>query len=250
MAVFRAFYDTSGHPSSPPATSAFVTAGLLASDKQWVGFERDWALLMKEFGVEFLHMREMRNTFAGRPDEAAALLRRALQILRRRMTRTLVVSVIPRDFNAVNAAYQLDRVLQTPHQCSVGTCVMLGHLWFSGKLNQDARHEITHWHEAGEINIGMAQEFAERHGATLNTRPSRDASGYVGAFQAADFIAWEIRRLWEQLLQERLQPTRESLVDITYGLVKEVHMWQEESLRELCVENNIPRRIAPRVTPS
>ena len=125
MAAYSAFYDTSGHRSSQGDDSAIVTAGLLASEAQWVGFEREWNALLAAAQIPYLHMRQLRNAFDGRPDEQARFLDKAVRLLRKRMTMAFVVSVIPRDFRVVSEEFELARVMESPHQVAVGTCALL-----------------------------------------------------------------------------------------------------------------------------
>ncbi len=52
--MFTAYNDESGHAEQ----QAVVVAGIVASDKQWMEFNRNWNDTLHQFGISGIHAKE------------------------------------------------------------------------------------------------------------------------------------------------------------------------------------------------
>lgn len=203
MAMITAYFDES--ETAGEERDYFVVAGLVADAYRWAKFDREWKHILDEFGVPYLHMREL-NPLKG-PYKGWSESKRAGFLRRLSLTLTSTCNSI----RSISCAIQTKDYIEL---VSEGERAQVGH----------AYHFCLYWcipsvllpyhHDDSEHLIDFV--FDERHGVELKARqalnvfknaPStpehlrRKIAGLsyrddklVRPLQAADFLAYEINK--------------------------------------------------------
>lgn len=240
MALFTAQYDTSRTDDTATGTNAMVTAGVIMTDAQRLRFAREWNDTLYAAELAFLHMRELPKHFAGREPQKRVLLSQLTNLLRRRVTKTFAVVLDRDDYRAINLEFMLEEVVHSDFALCAGSCVIMADRWAERAFPKQPKRHI---HESGDYQMGTAQAFVRRFDIDLLSLDAcGNARACAEAFQAADFLAWELRRGHEQLYSPPLHNLRPSLHHIAADLKIEVHSWTHESMRTKCEREGIQRR--------
>src|SRR5260370_3439454 len=123
--VLTVYFDESG---SPDDTKAVVVAGFLASERQWIEFERNWTDALSHFGVSRVHMREFAHSLGefkqwkGDENKRRKFLSRLISIIRTRASHSFADAVLMEDYRKVDQAYHLNEIFK-PYTIAARTCV-------------------------------------------------------------------------------------------------------------------------------
>jgi len=250
MAMYTAYYDDSG---SPDQTLAFVVAGFLAKTQQWIHFEKNWKAILKDFGMDYFHMREYAHsvgqfrmwknhkTDPKEKDDRELFLRRLLAEILVRANTGLGCAVIMEDYNAVNQEYMLEEFFK-PYALCGRTCVAKACLW-ANRWNIP-ESEVLHVFEDGTEDKGALIEMIKKDkGFTPIFMNKRECA----PLQAADLMAYEHLLANRDVFRKRI----ESFDELRYPLKVIDKLRHEESdwgtylrkdLEALCVKSGLPRR--------
>jgi hypothetical protein len=123
MAMFSFYGDASGNDD----TDLVVVAGFVPSAQKWLEFNKEWEVVMREFGVEYLHMREFAHSqghfsegWKGQEDKRKAFLDRMEQVIAAYAEFWCGTCLLKKDYLKVDADYQLHENLY-PFPLIVGT---------------------------------------------------------------------------------------------------------------------------------
>lgn len=243
MGQFTSYYDTSRHGKM--ARRAMATAGIVASERQYVRFATEWDAALKCAGIPHLHMKKLPAMFKGRENDKHIFLNRVVDLLRKRVTKTFGAVLDLDAYDRLNEEFELDdngRI--SPFALTAGACAFMADRWTK---RTHPGQPVLHYHESGDLGIGTAQAFCRINGVELNCLPKVNEAGeWFVPFQATDFLAWEVRRGYEQLhsgpTEYRFRPAIEKLAK---ELKIEFHVWTERSLRADCLAKRVPRRKKP-----
>jgi hypothetical protein len=244
--MYTAYYDDSG---SPDDTLAVVVAGFVASDEQWVEFERNWNDTLRQFGITLFHMREFAHSlgefsrFKHEKEARELFLRKLMADIVLRVCHACGHAVLMNDYRAVNAVYALDgRFGLTPYALCGRTCVRSVSDW-------------AHRRGVSENQIRHVFEDGSSGKRTLEHRILRDKD-IVPVFkkkhecvplQAADLLAYEVlggnRSIYAKGVAsfEDLRYPMKQLSKII-EMEKDLGTYTQDGLEQLCVNAKIPRR--------
>src|ERR1700722_18457265 len=79
MTEFAAYFDDSGHPDDQVAV---VVGGLIASERQWLLFEKEWREILEPMGIEAFHMTDFERCKIWSRERKDAILRRLVSAIR------------------------------------------------------------------------------------------------------------------------------------------------------------------------
>src|SRR5688572_12508102 len=168
MAMFTTYYDTSGAEHDHPV---MVTVGLIASEKKWLAFERNWRKALKEFDIPYVHMSELvpnKGPFAHfKKDEPRKrmLFTRLFKILRQNLSRYEVSGVSIEDFREVSRDFRVEETFGSAFALCVNSCVERSRDWLKkGHPGQP----LEHFHEDGDFKKGTAVALCGIRGTELH----------------------------------------------------------------------------------
>ena len=216
--ILQAFFDA----SSRPKTSVFCVAGFVFRKLQLQKFDRDWRRLFGKYGG--CHMKELAHStgrFKGIDrTEQARLIKEAVAILRKRAAHGIVVACFRNEMN---------RVLPTWIRGFEGAFPACCHIAMTALGYKLARHDsddrVAYVFENGDEYSGCAQQFmdlaTDKAGIAAGIKESyRHAShSFVDkddalALQAADLLAWESAKFFEETAVQGVRPMRLSLAHL------------------------------------
>jgi hypothetical protein len=193
--MYTVYYDDSGSPNDTPVV---VVAGLLASDEQWVEFERNWNETLQRFGISLFHMKEFahsRGEFSKWKEHQAIesqrlererFLRQLLAHIVLRVQHSFAHAVIMDDYRAVNEIYPLAEGDLTPYALCGRTCLARASVW-ADKYGIPEQN-IQHIFEDGSLGKGS---FIDRATKDKGITPTFKKKPESVPLQAADLFAYE-----------------------------------------------------------
>jgi hypothetical protein len=226
--VLTAYFDESGSKS----TSLVTIAGYIADERRWKRFEREWASTLKEYDVQYLHMKEYahrRGEFKGWPERKRRALMSKLVWIIKSNVKFRVGVVVPCE------AYKLIVGLLDPNDTRLSPFWHCFQYCLRGVVEYCQKHKITD---------DIALVFDE------NNESSKHATGFYTAFkqspnvpnrnqlvslsfaddkkltplQAADLLAYEFNKYHQGYVRKPLD-----MLDGTDGAFG---MWTAEMLKQ------------------
>jgi hypothetical protein len=254
------YLDASGTAADTPV---LAVGGFVATEEQWGEFERAWVAALADEGVAEVHMKELahwRGEFEswGRDEERRArFLARLTGIMNAHTERSVGVTLCVEEFRAVDADFQLSDRFGGPY--AVTSLSVIGSLlaWRDREHpGAPLRFVVERGdNDQGDLYAAMTRIMKRykddplRPLPTVERLPKRWQEGgvtrYRLPFQACDFIAWELRKLSQTVLEtgQRLQKPRKSLQQlVVMGKNKLWGYLRTEHLLNLCRTLRIPPR--------
>jgi hypothetical protein len=246
--MFTAYNDESGHPEQ----KAVVVAGFVASDKQWVEFERNWNDTLQEFGVSGFHAREYFHSVGEFAKWANHRSNPEIAEMRQRFLRQLIAHIKLRSrlcySHAVRMAsyHKVDEVYflraMRPYELCGRTAVKSVTDW--ANRNQIPQNQITHVFEDGAKHKG----FLEKRIVTdKKFEPVFKNAAEAVPLQAADLLAYEtllgLRAIFEHGVTDfdDLRYPLRKLDEIPHRM-EDWGIFEEHNLEDICKNIGIPRR--------
>ena len=197
MIEYSIYLDDSGHPSDQ---ARVVTAGFLASEKQWLEFEPRWlaALEQHKLGKVF-HMTDFESS--NRPDRGRVLEHLTSIICEN--TETSFSCYVDMDaYRKINDIYALEEALGTPYALAVRGLVKNVHFWEGKYLLPE--HHISIFVEEGTKHFGDMEEVFRRDGLPVPQKVPKQHP----RVQPGDLLAWELFHYND------FRPARRSMVNL------------------------------------
>jgi hypothetical protein len=247
IAVFTAYFDASGHPSSG---TTFFVSGFASSEKKWLLFEGEWAALLARYAITPpFHMKEFApavGQYAAWKDDKArrkAFLGEAVKLLKRRTHKSFSSGVILEDLRRINREYVMPSHMAFPY-CLCGQQVLAKvALWL---YHRKLGGHIAVVFEDGDTHKGKLLDLMHSRGIRIPVAfMPKDGSA---ALQAADLVAWEHRRFATDMLSVREtgkgKRLRGSLEALRIQLPHEDSwgVYDRKALLDHCVKHNYRRR--------
>lgn len=232
------------------ADTSTVVAGFVSTVALWEQFEIDWKLMLSSYKVPYFHMKEFsQSTGPFKKWKGAESIRRrfladAVSIIRQRVQGGVFCYAHHQIFDLVNRGYRLKETLFSPYAIAGRACASL-----VSQLNE--KHEVV-FEDGGPDKLGlssaMSVSFRLPDPIFRPSRDVRDKQGKVRSgviqIQAADFLAYELRKHRNEFASRSGRPVRQSF----YELLK-VRLWaygtfNEKNANSLCkLENPLEKRI-------
>lgn len=246
--MFTAYNDESGHPQQ----EAVVVAGFVASDKQWVEFERNWNDTLHEFGVSGFHAKEYFHSVGEFAQWANHRSNPEIAETRQRFLRQLIAHIKLRcrlcyshavqmtSYHKVDEVYFL-RAMR-PYELCGRTAVKSVTDW--AIRNRIPQNQITHVFEDGAKHKG----FLEKRILTdKKFEPVFKTAAEAVPLQAADLLAYEtllgLRAIFERGVTDfdDLRYPLRKLEEVPHRM-EDWGIYEEHNLEDVCKHIGIPRR--------
>lgn len=260
MATLKGYFDDSGNVEDPNQ-GFFAIGGYVADVATWNRFEVEWgAALTVEFGVSYLHMKELTKCvgeFASLGNPRDQAVQAQIARIQARMARVIVDSKL-HGFHAVISLRDLERFnAESGRNLDAKALAVYG-----------AMLEVRRVYKTGEVEIVLdrmvraraAIALAIKYGQTDTFYPfMRDFPGILPlsksggggcrdtpALQAADFLAWEVRKQCEQRkdLLARVSPSDPSYLQqlFQFFLIAKVDEMKRKGMTRINVPAEMQRR--------
>jgi hypothetical protein len=222
--MFQAFFDESG---SETGDKILVVAGYIHDAATWAFFADDWKLrLDKPPTIEYFHMVEaqnLRDQFSGwTPSERDAKIDAFASLIEKYQPWSIACSISQSDHNRIVKPVAPYDLRQPFVSCYLGLIIKLAQLHTSMRLNLPTdlifdEREVTP-HEADFFYEGAKSRISDPIMLSLlgNTPIFRDDKK-VPALQAADLLAWHLRRQKERCIPEKDMPILKKLLPLLHA---------------------------------
>lgn len=197
VGMFETYCDEAGG-----ADHGFIAVcGWLAAVERWKWFESEWKLLLKKYGVPYLHMKEVahfRGPYAkwiGAKAERDEFLKQAVDIIRQTVEFGFLAVVWYDAFRKVNERFHLESHQRSPYALAGRFCISRANGWM-GRHGYPVR-DVAYVFENGAPDVVGLTDLTKRSNLQIPTfHPSRDTELPYGMvqLQAADFLAYEVRK--------------------------------------------------------
>ena len=229
--------------------------GWVSDVNGWEGFEVDWTLFLVKYDVPYFHMKEFTQSvgpfakWKGNETRRRQFLTDALDIIQSRALRGFVSGVQEILFNRVNRSHALAETFSSCYAL-VGREAMD---WANRYASIAARKEVKCIFEDGGPDRGGLLKAADAAPmvSTPDFEPSRDITDRkkgvrrgVIQLQAADFLAYEVRKFWvdHPLYRSGQRIPRKSMLQ--FGRSKpDTKLMSEERILRTCKRYGIEKRL-------
>jgi hypothetical protein len=223
MAVFRAYYDASGVETQ---NGHLVVVGVIATEARWKKYEQRWNAVLSEYHLTHHHHKDYahsKNEYArwkGDEVKRKEYLRRMIAALHFGMNKGLVVMIPNSAIKAVNDRYIWGKgdgsgaYLLAADTCRKGVEDFVH--------NSHPGDELVHVFEKGDKGQDWLPDLLRIGGGRNNgwaILPKKDDAGRrIRQFEAADLVAWEMKRLMDDRAEGRQRPIRGALRELSHVL--------------------------------
>lgn len=213
-------------------TGITVVAGYVSTREHWQNFQEEWLrwLSRPEYQVPYFHMREFafsvgayKDGWRGQHRKRREFLQGLIGITERNTFHSFAASVRSDDFRRFTKIRHMERLFGNEFTLCARACGRDVRKWASVNFPVSP---IEYVFEGGDEGKGKLIEIMERDGfGTPIFKPRRpspaDPQGIFTPFQAADFVAWEVRRALGQVESESgaaWDELRQSFKELLFGL--------------------------------
>ncbi len=201
MVIIRAYLDNSGEEDDPQHKVCSL-AGYVTTVKKWRKFEKLWKQTLRQYKVPYFHMKEFAHNigpfekFKGNEDNRRQFIRSLIDIMGETNLMGIISVIRLEDFRKFIKEKKLDL---DSYAFNLYVCIFMIAAWWQ---NEPIEIIIDHINKPGPM-IDKAREYAETDIGFvgkpdyihLSVLPKGFTAKEIAPIQAADFLAWEIRKL-------------------------------------------------------
>jgi hypothetical protein len=235
--MYTAYFDESGTHDS---REALVIAGYVANNQQWQEFDREWQEALEDVGVTHFHMRDFAHSLREfkywKGDEArrGEFIKRLVKIIRQNTRRSFSSAIILKDYQKLNEKYQLQE-LCSPYVICALTCVADIAKWCNARGYIDSALIVF------EDGVKYKSEFLRFYVPSNFHKISYAKKHEFVGFQAADFVAWEHLKVYNQLVSAGLKRHRSSFLALS-SMPHDWGVYEASYIERFCQTMNVPIR--------
>jgi hypothetical protein len=231
-----------GDASGKDETEGLAVGGFVGTVESWKEFEHEWKAVLDAYGLKYFRMSEFAQStgqFKGWKDQEQrriALLDALIGLLKSRALHWFGACVLSSDYDCVDADYQLHE-FATKYALCATTLTEIVSTW---RENQHRTESLEFVFEEGDLGAGQLSDFVF---ANTGYRPLFRQKA-VCPLQAADFAAYEVRKIYKMVLVETdklFEKVRKSLERL-HEMPCYWGQFREQDLRALCRIHNVPLR--------
>ena len=199
MAVYTAYFDSSGQPYS---TKVLSVAGFIADPEQWIRVQQQWEEVLSRYQVTSLHMKHYAHfigeyaSWRGDGVKQKQFLSELIAILESNVRHSFACSIDLVEYERVDKELNARKIL-SPLALTGGRCVANVRKWArSNGIHLDSTICVF---EDGDVDKGNLTTSVERD---FGVTPIFQKKGNSSALQAADLIAFEQRLAIGKMIEE------------------------------------------------
>ena len=200
MTEYAAYFDDSGHPDDQEAV---VVAGFVASEDDWLLFEREWQEILDREGMEIFHMTDFEKSKIWPQHKKDALLSKLINTIKIRTVKSISQGVFMKDYKQINEQRAFEETIGTPYALAGRTVTKSLADWKRSFAPED---KLLVFFEDGTKHKGDFIDAMERDQLPC---PAFIKKCEATPLQAADLLAWEtfnafktkqVRPSWHKLV--------------------------------------------------
>jgi hypothetical protein len=206
MVILKAYMDNSGEEDDPQHKVCSL-AGYITTAKKWRKFEKLWKQTLVRYKVPYLHMKEFAHNidpfekFKDKEEDRRQFIQSLVNIMEETSLRGIISVIRLDDFKKFNEerGLKIDAYAFNLYVCMF----IISQVWQDKKIleNKPVEIIIDRINKPG-LMIDKAKQYVETDnllsGYTDNVQLSVLPKGFtfreIVSIQAADFLAWEIRK--------------------------------------------------------
>ena len=208
FAMLTAYFDASGGEEQ----HSVVIAGFVQTAKNWVEFEREWRVFLDRYQVPHLHMKEFAHSTGPfekwkekeREPTRRAFMNEALTLINKHGCWSFATVVDSEDFNQVVRDLNIGHFLGNAYLFAAQSILSFITAWCDERrMNQPMEYIF----EKGDPKQGMLKEIMEHDGLPepiFRPKKPKDSQVAIAPLQASDFLAYEVRRGYRDLMEKKL----------------------------------------------
>jgi hypothetical protein len=210
LVMLQAYFDASSRPSGifSVAGYAFAKTRLKKFDKEW------WALFGMYDGCHMKDLTHGTGNFKGvDTTQAGELLKRAIAIIHKRISYGIVVSCETAEMNSLLPTFIQGFEHVYPVCCHLAMLNLGTHLEDAGR-----QEKVSYFFESGDAFSASAHKFMSKVSDTpvLSEAYRYHSHAFIPkdsalALQAADVLAWEWAKYYDETIVSPKRPIRRSL---------------------------------------
>lgn len=183
MTEYAGYFDASGHPSDRPIVAV---AGFIASEQQWLSFERAWEDALARYSLgDVFHMTDFEKQ---KRKDRGKVLDCLTDIINSHTAGHFSCAVEMAAYRKVNELYPLEEVVGTPYAIAGRGVARNINLWKEKNFKQG--DNLLLFVEQGTLHQGDMDEAFIRDTLAVPQKVPKDHP----SVQPADILAWEICR--------------------------------------------------------
>jgi hypothetical protein len=184
MTEYAAYFDDSGHPDDQEAV---VVAGFIASEREWLLFEREWQEILDREGMESFHMTDFEKSTVWPQHKKDAILRRLVSTIKIRTIKSISQGVLMKDYKQINEIRALEETVGAPYALAGRTVAKSLNVWKENFAQPEDK--LLVFFEDGTKHKGEFIDAMERDQLPC---PAFVKKREATPLQAADWLAWEV----------------------------------------------------------
>ena len=208
FAMLTAYFDASGGAEQ----HSVVIAGFVQTANNWVEFEREWRVFLDRYQVPYLHMSEFAHS-TGRfkkwkekehEPTRRAFMKEALTLINEHGCWSFATVVVSEDFNQIVQELNMGHLLGNAYTFAASCILSYITAWCDEqRMNQPMEYIF----EKGDAKQGVLRGIMERNGLPapiFRPKQPEDSQVAIAPLQASDFLAYEVRRGYKDLVEKKL----------------------------------------------
>ena len=205
-----------------PREQSTLLAGWIASNEDWERFESDWRLFLASYKVPYFHMKEFsQSTGPFKKWRGAELVRRrciheACEIIASRTIAWMVAFADHRLLSFITSRFNVPNCLMNPYAMAGRACVAQVEVLRSSFPKNDIRYVFEHGGPgSGDLTTALSLPKSLPIPSFAPSRAISDGKGGtlppMVQLQAADLLAYELRKHKAEFRQRSQRPVRKSM---------------------------------------
>ncbi len=239
VTAYTVYFDASGHPDD---RGIFCVSGLGSTTRKWLRFETQWNALLKKYGIAPpFHMTDFANCVGqyrkldqNKRNEFHA---QAIKVMKINANKSFSVGVAVAEFKQIQTEYQV------PDDPPYSWCALLACRHASRWLQRNGRpfDTVQFVFEDGDKHRGRFLNRWKELFPRLNP-PKFLSKLECVPLQAADMLAWELRRFVLDKQSSKPLPRR-SYAEMWQQIPHDWNYYPLGDLLRFCEQQGFPRRV-------
>lgn len=236
--MFTGYFDESG---THGGSKAIVVSGYVASDQQWLNFDREWKDELDVEGLSHFHMKDFVHSkkefeaWKGDEPRRKRFIERLIGIIRKHTRKSFSNAVILEAYKDINSRFVFQEYFGTAYAFCSKMCLVGLDNWRQEHGYQDSIEVVF---EDGAIDRGVLTNLLKRDNCPV---PRFAKKRECLALEAADLIAWEHLKIYNQKEVGELNRLRNSFLALN-SMPHEWGVYTRTNLEQVRALLNIPAR--------
>lgn len=244
MAKYASYFDESG---THGGSETLVVSGYVASVEQWLDFDKAWKDALADEGLTHFHMKDFAHSkkefesWKGDEDRRARFLERLIGIIRKNIRKSYSIAIVLQGYKDIDSKYYFREYFGKPYAFCARLCMAGVEEWKESHGYQDP---ILNVFEDGANDKSSLIALLKRDNYPA---PIFGEKRKHTPLQAADFVAWEHLKIYNQKEAGTLDVNklRKPFLAL-YSMPHDWGIYTFKNLEDACRKQSVPlRNVSP-----